>query len=93
MSVDFNSEIRKNEDSLEEKEIDRNRFNFFLDDNRSESSSIMRLDNFQTVMQYKSHYFDGCNRSYDYEIDNFSANNIERLNKHAFNFNFDVFEI
>lgn len=93
ISVDFNNELKKNDDFLEEKEIDVYRLNFFWDENSLDLSSNMRLDDFQNVMQYKSHYFNNCGRSYDYEMDNYSAKNLELLNKHAFNFNYELFDI
>ena len=36
---------------------------------------------------------DCCNRSYDFEMDNYSAKNIDTLNRHGFNFNYEFFEL
>ncbi len=77
---------------MEEKEIDKFRLNLFWEDNNSDLSSNMRLDDFGRVMQYKFQLFDPIHRSYDYDMDNYSAKDLDTLNKHAFKFDYDLFE-
>ncbi len=93
ISVDYNNDVKKTEDLVEEKEIDRYRLNFYWDDeHNSDFSSNLRLDEFQTIMHYKSQQNDCFNRSYDFEMQNYSSKHIDTLNRHGFNFNYEFFD-